>query len=101
MAKSLTNPSFDYTQISKDQAGKLKYFEGELIGSRKRVAKEAMKHGEILHGVQQLLADYSNGVFRAWLESSGIAKSSAYNAIDAYVAFASCPNLDNLEVAAP
>mgnify|MGYP003147960726 CR=1 FL=1 len=97
MEKELTNPAFDYSQVSEDDAGKLNYFEGQLIASRKRVAQEVISHGEILHGVQQLLADYSSGVFVAWLASVGIGTSSAYNAIDAFVEFGS---LENLEVSA-
>lgn len=100
MNKGLTNPAFDYEQLSKEHAGKLRYYEGELLRSRKRVADEAIKHGEILHGVQQLLADYSKGTFVAWLDSAGISRGTAYNAIDSFVEFASFPNLENLEVSA-
>lgn len=97
---TLTNPAFDYSPLAQDDRDKLVYYESELVRSRKRVADEIIKHGEILHCVQQLLAAYSGGVFRAWLDSFGISKSSAYNAISAFVDFGSCPNLDNLEVSA-
>ena len=100
MAKELTNPAFDYSQVSEDEAGKLNYFEGQLIASRRKVAEEAIKHGEVLHGVQQLLANYKGGTFLSWLASVGISKQSGYNAINAFVEFGSCPNVDNLEVSA-
>lgn len=100
MAKALTNPTFDYSQLSTDDKGKVTYFEGELLRSRKRVADEIIKHGAILHGVQSVLANYSGGVFVAWLDSVGISTRSAYNAINAYVGFASFANVQNLEVSA-
>jgi hypothetical protein len=100
MNKALTNPAFDYSPLSADDKSKLIYFEAELCRSRKRVAAEIIKHGEILHGAQGVLSSYSGGTFRAWLESTGISHGTAYNAIAAYTEFASCPNLDNLEVSA-
>lgn len=97
---ALKNPTFDFSKVSAEEKGKLIYFQGQLSASRKRVVCEFIKYGEILHGAQQVLADHSDGVFSAWLESVGVTRSSAYNAIAAYVGFGSCPNLDNLEVSA-
>lgn len=100
MPTPFSNPRFDYGQVTDDEADKLRDYEGELARSRKRVANEVIKHGEILHGVQQMLASYSGGVFVAWLESSGISTRSAYNAIGAFVEFGSFANLQNFEVSA-
>lgn len=97
---ALKNPTFDFSKVSKDEKGKLICFQGQLSASRKRVAGELIKHGEILHGAQQVLADYHSGVFVAWLDSVGMTTSTAYNAISAYVGFGSFPNLENLEVSA-
>lgn len=97
---SMSNPVFDYAQVDSDDAGKLRCCEGELVRSRKRVSEEIIKHGEILHTARAVLANYSGGVFVAWLDSVGISRGSAYNAIDAYVEFGSFPNLENLEVSA-
>ena len=97
---ALSNPTFDYSQISEEAKGKLICYESELSRSRNRAAIELIKHGEILHGVQEVLADYSSGVFVAWLDSVGFSTSSAYRAITAYVDYGSFPNLGNLEVSA-
>lgn len=97
---ALSNPTFDYSQISEEAKGKLICYESELSRSRNRAAIELIKHGEILHGVQEVLADYSSGVFVAWLDSVGFSTSSAYRAITAYVEYGSFPNLGNLEVSA-
>lgn len=96
----LTNPKFDYDSIDKQEAAKLRYYEGELTKSRKRVAAEIIEHGKILCGAQEVLSNHGDGVFRLWLESVGISKGSAYNAMAASRAFKDCPNLDNLEVSA-
>ena len=100
MSKAITNQVFDYAQVSEDDKAKLIYFEGQLFKSRKRVADEIIKHGEILHGVQQVLANYSNGVFCEWLEATGTSSSSAYRAIDSYQSFNGFSQLGNLEVSA-
>jgi hypothetical protein len=96
----LQNPSFDYSVLSKDEKGKLIYFEGALFSSRKRAADELIKHGEILHDVQQLLSNHHNGTFGDWLNSVGLSRRTAYNAIAAYEHFGGCANLHNLEVSA-
>ena len=100
MSRAITNQVFDYSQVSGDDKAKLIYFEGQLFKSRKRVADEIIKHGEILHGVQQVLANYSSGVFCEWLDASGTSSSSAYRAIDAYQSFDGFSQLGNLEVSA-
>jgi hypothetical protein len=100
VSKAITNQVFDYAQVSEDDKAKLIYFEGQLFKSRKRVADEIIKHGEILHGVQQVLANYSNGVFCEWLEATGTSSSSAYRAIDSYQSFNGFSQLGNLEVSA-
>ena len=99
-AKEITNPSFDYSQISDEDAGKLRYFESELNSSRKRVVGEMIKHGEILHGAQQSLAAYGTGMFTDWFTAAGLSNGSVYNAIDAYKVFGDSPNLEKLEVSA-
>lgn len=97
----LTNPKFDYDAIDKQEAAKLRYYEGELDKSKRRVAAEVIKHGEILRGAQEVLANHHEGVFGSWLDSLGISRRSAYNAISAFEAFGdSCANLHNLEVSA-
>lgn len=98
--KKLINQSFDYTLVSESEAGKLKYYEGELLKSRRRVASEMIEHGRILHEAQQLLANYSGGTFVGWLTSAGISTSSAYNAIGAYTSFGEFSNLENIELTA-
>ena len=100
MATEITNTIYDYSNVSADDKAKLISFEGELARSRKRVASELIKHGEVLHGAQQLLASYNGGEFGAWLEAQGLSRRSAYNAISAYVEFGACANLHNVEVSA-
>ena len=98
MSKAITNQVFDYTLVSTDDKAKLIYFEGQLFKSRKRVADELIKHGEILHGVQQLLARC--GEFGTWLEAQGLSSKSAYNAINSFVGFGGFVNLQDIEVSA-
>jgi len=97
---SISTPIFDYAQLTKKEAGKLRYLEAELAGSRKRVVAEVMTHGRILREVREVLANHSDGVFCAWLDACGISRSSAYLAINSYEKFGSFPNLENLEVSA-
>jgi len=98
VSKAITNQVFDYTLVSTDDKAKLIYFEGQLFKSRKRVADELIKHGEILHGVQQLLARC--GEFGTWLEAQGLSSKSAYNAINSFVGFGGFVNLQDIEVSA-
>lgn len=102
MAKNLApkNPTFDYALVTKEEKSQLGTFEGRLIRSRRLVAAELVKHGEVLYEAQQVLAKYHEGVFLEWLASVGISKSSAYRAIDVYLGFGSFPNWENLEVSA-
>lgn len=96
----LINQTFDYTLVSDETAGKLKCHEGELLKSRKRVAAELIAHGRILYEAQQLLANYDGGTFLRWLDSVGLSKRSAYNAIGAYTSFGGFANLHNIEISA-
>lgn len=98
--KGMTNPTFAYDKIDNQEAAKLRYLEGELTKSRKRVAAEIVEHGKILRCAQEVLANHGDGVFSAWLDSVGISRRSAYNAMDAFTAFGDCANLHNLEVSA-
>lgn len=97
---NLSNPSFDYSVISKEEAGKLRYFEGQLLTSRKRVVEEVIRHGEILHGAQEVLSKHGSGVFCSWLESVGISKTSGYRAISVFAEFRDCSNLEQIELSA-
>lgn len=96
----LSNPKFDYEAIDKQEAAKLRYYEGELTKSRKRVAAEMLKHGEVLTAARGVLSNHTDGVFCKWLDSLGISRQSAYNAMDAFAAFGGFPNLENIEVSA-
>jgi hypothetical protein len=99
MAKStaLTNPLFDYSQVSDDAKSKLIWYEGELVGSRLKLAEQVLEHGKILHQAQQELADYSSGVFVAWLAHCGYPSSTAYNYINAWCSFGQFSSVGNLE----
>jgi hypothetical protein len=97
---ALTNTQFDYEELEPDDFKKIKRAESKLNSSRKRAAAEVICHGEVLADVQSALANYSGGAFVSWLESQGISNRSAYNFIDAYKAFGSFANLQNIEASA-
>jgi hypothetical protein len=100
MSKELTNPKFDYSLVDKDTKSKLIWYESELSRIHKRAFGELLEHGRTLYEVQQLLANYSGGIFLAWLASRGISKSSAYRQIDVHLGFERFPNWENIEVSA-
>jgi len=100
MSKSLTNPTFDYSQVTPDEKSSLIYFGGQVERCRKRAVEEVLRYGEMMWGAQQTLAQHNSGVFAAWLASIGVSSGSAYRAIDAYTAFGSDSNLESVEVSA-
>lgn len=100
MADSLTTPQFDYSQVDADTKSAMLAAEARFARFRRRHVADVLKFGEILHGIQQKLANYHDGVFVAWLDASGIATRSAYNAIKAHLAFSGFAHWQNLEVTA-
>ncbi len=98
--KKLINTVFDYSVLSKEEAGKLRCLATELSKIRKRATAEMLECGKTLYDAQQILADYDCGVFGAWLEANGISSSTAYRWIDAHLQFGGFPNWENLEMSA-
>ena len=101
MTKELTSPNFDYSLVTTDDAAKLRYCAGQLSSATKRHSELIVETGEMLAQAQDVLANYSGGVFQSWIAAECVySKTTAYRFIDCHAQFGSCPNLGQLEPSA-
>lgn len=100
MSKSLTNPTFDYSQVTAEEKAELIYYEGQISQIRERVATDILLLGKQFHGAQQTLANHGDGTFGAYIDSQGITRRSAYRAIEAFNAFGDCATVAQIETSA-
>ncbi|MCB8942525.1 MAG: hypothetical protein H6658_01995 [Ardenticatenaceae bacterium] len=81
--------TFDYNELDAETRISLKA-RAERVGERtRRMASDIWENGREFHEAQQELANHKNGVFLAWVESTGYSKSTAYRMMEVYRQFKS------------
>jgi len=93
--------TFDYSQVSKDEKGKLVYYAAEIRKAKKSHAEAIIETGRLLSESQDVMAKHGSGTFCEWVDlECGFGKSTAYRYIDAFEAFKDCPNLGQMDPSA-
>lgn len=99
MSKALTNPSFDYSPLAKDDASKLIWYAAEIQKQDKTHVESGMKMGQLLFEARSILEDKQS--FREWVEREcKYSIRSAYNYISAWENFGECANFAHIELSA-
>lgn len=97
----LSVTTFDYSQVSKEEKGKLVYYAAEIRKAKKSHAEAIIETGKLLAEVQSVMSNHGSGTFCEWVDlECGFGKSTAYRYIDAFEAFKDCPNLGQMDPSA-
>ena len=94
----IVNAGFDYTQLDKETAGKLKNYakSGNSLIKRAHV-KFIADFGEILSSARQVLANHGNGIFVSWAVAEfEFSKTTIYRYINAWDRCLSIGGYDNV-----
>jgi hypothetical protein len=99
MTKALTVAKFDYSQVSKEDGGKLIYYAAEIQKQGKTHVESGMEMGRVLTEARGILGD--GKAFAEWVECEcGCSFRTAYNYMTAYENFGGFANFAKLELSA-
>ena len=98
MSKELTNPTFDYSTVSKDEASKLMWFAAEIRKEGATHVQSGLEMGRLLSEARDLCGETS---FKSWVAAEcGCSLRTAYNYMAAHAEFGTCATVARIELGA-